>query len=118
VRDKARFRRTTIGVLLLQMWLVCQALALDPRATSYLRTDFTVEEGLPDNEANAITQTRNGGDLCPGSGTRPCARYQGCSHRKPQNQQCQARPSIGKRAKKPFAYSTPKQMLRTLQSKW
>jgi hypothetical protein len=60
VGNKARFRRTTIGVLILQMWLVGQALALDPQATSYLRTDFTIEEGLPDNEVNAITQTRNG----------------------------------------------------------
>jgi len=60
VRHKARFRTTTIGVLILQMWLVGQALALDPQASSYLRTDFTVEEGLPDNEVNAITQTRNG----------------------------------------------------------
>jgi signal transduction histidine kinase/ligand-binding sensor domain-containing protein len=60
VRHKGRFRRTTIGVLILQMWLVGQALALDPQARSYLRTDFTVEEGLPDNEVNAITQTRNG----------------------------------------------------------
>jgi signal transduction histidine kinase/ligand-binding sensor domain-containing protein len=60
VRDKARFRRTTIGVLILQMWFVWQALALDPQASSYLRRDFTVEEGLPDNEVNAITQTRNG----------------------------------------------------------
>jgi len=44
------------------MWLVCQALALDPRqpASSYLRTNFTVEDGLPDNQVNAITQTRNG----------------------------------------------------------
>src|SRR5271156_24990 len=42
------------------MWLVCRALALDPHANSYLRSDFTVEEGLPDNEVNAITQTRNG----------------------------------------------------------
>ena len=57
---KARFRRTTIAVLILQTLLVCQALALDPQASSYLRTDFTVEEGLPDNEVNAITQTRNG----------------------------------------------------------
>jgi signal transduction histidine kinase/ligand-binding sensor domain-containing protein len=60
VGDKARFRRTTIGLLILQMWLVGQALALDPQASSYLHTDFTVEEGLPDNEVNAITQTRNG----------------------------------------------------------
>src|ERR1700678_286618 len=49
-----------LGVLILQMWFVCQALALDPQASSYLRTDFTVEEGLPDNEVNAITQTANG----------------------------------------------------------
>ena len=49
-----------MGVLLLQMWFVWQALALDPKASSYLRTDFTVEDGLPDNEVNAITQTANG----------------------------------------------------------
>ncbi len=60
MRDKARFRRTVIGVLTLQTCLVWQALALDPQASSYLRSDFTVEEGLPDNEVNAITQTRNG----------------------------------------------------------
>jgi signal transduction histidine kinase/ligand-binding sensor domain-containing protein len=47
-------------VLILQMWLVSQALALDPLANNYLRRDFTVEEGLPDNEVNAIAQTRNG----------------------------------------------------------
>ena len=60
MREKARFWRTAIGVLILQTWFVWQALALDPQAHSYLRTDFTVEEGLPDNEVNAITQTRNG----------------------------------------------------------
>jgi signal transduction histidine kinase/ligand-binding sensor domain-containing protein len=60
VRDKPRFRKTLIGVLILQAWLVSQALALDPRASSYLRSDFNVEQGLPDNEVNAITQTRNG----------------------------------------------------------
>jgi ligand-binding sensor domain-containing protein len=51
-----------MGVLILQMWFVWQALALDPQASasSYLRTDFTVEEGLPDNEVNAIVQTGNG----------------------------------------------------------
>jgi signal transduction histidine kinase/ligand-binding sensor domain-containing protein len=62
LQHKARFRRTVIGVLILQMWFVWQALALDPRqpASSYLRTDFTVEDGLPDNRVNAITQTQNG----------------------------------------------------------
>jgi signal transduction histidine kinase/ligand-binding sensor domain-containing protein len=51
-----------MGVLIFQMWFVWQALALDPQqpASSYLRTDFTVEDGLPDNQVNAITQTRNG----------------------------------------------------------
>jgi ligand-binding sensor domain-containing protein len=60
VREKAGFRRTAIAVLILQMGLVWQALALDPKGSSYLRADFTVEQGLPDNEVNAITQTRNG----------------------------------------------------------
>ena len=61
LQDTARFR-TTIGVLILQAWLVCQALALDPHqpASSYLRTDFTVEQGLPDNVVAAIAQTPNG----------------------------------------------------------
>ena len=49
-----------IGVLILQMWFVLQVPALDPQATSYLRTDFTVEQGLPDDEVNAIAQTPNG----------------------------------------------------------
>src|ERR1700733_5800349 len=37
-------------------------MALDPRsATSdFIRTDFTVENGLPSNVVNAIVQTRNG----------------------------------------------------------
>ncbi len=60
MREKPRFRRTVMGVLILQMWFVCQALALDPQASSYLRTDFTVEQGLPDDEVNAIAQTPNG----------------------------------------------------------
>ena len=60
MRKKPRFRRTVLGVLILQMWFVCQALALDPQASSYLRTDFTVEQGLPDDEVNAIAQTPNG----------------------------------------------------------
>jgi signal transduction histidine kinase/ligand-binding sensor domain-containing protein len=49
-----------MGVLILQMWVVWQASALDPQASSYLRTDFTVEQGLPDDEVNAIAQTPNG----------------------------------------------------------
>lgn len=54
------YRRTVMGVLILQMWFVWQSRALDPQASSYLRTDFTVEQGLPDDEVNAITQTPNG----------------------------------------------------------
>jgi|SRR5215470_19400812 len=49
-----------MGVLILQMCFVWQALALDPQASSYLRADFTVEQGLPDDKVNAIAQTPNG----------------------------------------------------------
>ncbi|MGC1783529.1 MAG: two-component regulator propeller domain-containing protein [Acidobacteriaceae bacterium] len=31
-----------------------------PIGTKYIRTDFTVDDGLPDNTINAITQTENG----------------------------------------------------------
>lgn len=58
--EKPRYRRTLMGVLILQLWFVWQARALDPQASSYLRTDFTVEQGLPDDEVNAIAQTPNG----------------------------------------------------------
>ena len=41
---------------------LCRGLALDPHqpANTYLRADFTIEDGLPDNNVNAILQTRNG----------------------------------------------------------
>jgi ligand-binding sensor domain-containing protein len=39
---------------------VWRAPALDPLASDYLRTDFSVEQGLPDDEVNAIAQTPNG----------------------------------------------------------
>ena len=58
--EKPRFRRTVMSVLILQMWFVWQAVALDPQASSYLHTYFTVEQGLPDDEVNAIAQTPNG----------------------------------------------------------
>jgi ligand-binding sensor domain-containing protein/two-component sensor histidine kinase len=50
------------GLLVLCLLTVRNALALDPRrpANAYLRANFTVEEGLPDNTVNAILQTRNG----------------------------------------------------------
>jgi hypothetical protein len=56
MREKANLRRTVIGLLILQMWLVGQALALDPQASSYLRADFTVEEGLPDNTGHGFVE--------------------------------------------------------------
>ncbi len=42
--------------------LIATAFALDPRrpTSSYLRKDFTVEDGLPANEVNEIAQTENG----------------------------------------------------------
>ncbi|MBV9679516.1 MAG: hypothetical protein JO185_24480, partial [Acidobacteriaceae bacterium] len=45
------------------LWLSASScLALNPNAptSSYIRTDFTVENGLPSNVVNAIVQTRNG----------------------------------------------------------
>lgn len=66
MRDKARFRRAAIRAairgVVVQTLFVCHGLALDPHqpADSYLRTDFTIEDGLPDNKVNAILQTPNG----------------------------------------------------------
>ena len=60
MREEARFRRTLMGILILQMWFVRQALALDPQPSSYLRADFTVEQGLPGDKVNVIAQTPNG----------------------------------------------------------
>jgi signal transduction histidine kinase/ligand-binding sensor domain-containing protein len=59
------------------LWLLCLASATawagspaDPPVRShYIRTDFTVDDGLPDNVINAITQTQNG-LLWVGSGDR------------------------------------------------
>ncbi len=48
--------------LVFMLMLANTALALDTSrfADSYIRTDFTVENGLPDNVVNAIAQTANG----------------------------------------------------------
>ena len=42
--------------------IAMSALALDLKSltSDYIRTDFTVEDGLPSNVVNAIVQTRNG----------------------------------------------------------
>src|ERR1700761_2632953 len=53
-----------VAMVLAAVALACcvSAHALDPNqpATSYLRTIFTVEDGLRSNVVNAIVQTRNG----------------------------------------------------------
>src|ERR1700739_2333707 len=53
-----------VAMVLAAVALACcvPAHALDPNqpATSYLRTTFTVEDGLSSNVVNAIVQTRNG----------------------------------------------------------
>lgn len=52
-----RFSRLVLYILAMR-----SGLALDPHqpANTYLRADFTIEDGLPDNTVNAILQTRNG----------------------------------------------------------
>ncbi len=54
------------GGIMLYVACLCltavSGLALDPHspASTFIRTDFTVEGGLPSNVVNAIAQTRNG----------------------------------------------------------
>jgi signal transduction histidine kinase/ligand-binding sensor domain-containing protein len=59
-----RSRSAVIGTrcLIILMTLLLPTLALGSIRTSgdYIRADFTVEEGLPDNVVNAIIQTGNG----------------------------------------------------------
>ncbi|MGA7524166.1 MAG: two-component regulator propeller domain-containing protein [Acidobacteriaceae bacterium] len=63
---RSRVRRGSgaiaVNVLLFMMALLASAQNLHPPplADDYIRTDFTVEDGLPDNVVNAIVQTRNG----------------------------------------------------------
>ena len=49
-----------LGALLIV--IAASGMALDPQSptSDYIRTDFTVEDGLPSNVINAIVQTRNG----------------------------------------------------------
>src|SRR5260370_2559065 len=52
----------------IRSWLLCVmtlagsvvALGSSPIADDYIRTNFTVEDGIPDNVVNAIVQTANG----------------------------------------------------------
>jgi signal transduction histidine kinase/ligand-binding sensor domain-containing protein len=62
--DSPATRRRWICVVWL-FWLISTtAWAISPSdspvPSSYVRTDFTVDDGLPDNVVNAITQTQNG----------------------------------------------------------
>jgi signal transduction histidine kinase/ligand-binding sensor domain-containing protein len=60
----ARFQlsKVTVGLFIILAMTRTAAHALDPNqpATSYLRTTFTVEDGLSSNVVNAILQTRDG----------------------------------------------------------
>ena len=62
MREKPQLRRAIVRALALLTILARCGLALDPTQPtgSYLRTAFTVEDGLPSNVVNAIVQTRNG----------------------------------------------------------
>jgi Two component regulator propeller len=62
VWGKTQLRRAIVHALALLTILARCGLALDPTqpAGSYIRTAFTVEDGLPSNVVNAIVQTRNG----------------------------------------------------------
>src|SRR5580704_19639908 len=59
---KVRKYRATIGLSIVLILATKSARAVDPRqpAASYIRTTFSVEDGLSSNVVNAIVQTRNG----------------------------------------------------------
>jgi signal transduction histidine kinase/ligand-binding sensor domain-containing protein len=58
----ARYGVMAVIWIIFMMTLAFPALALDSHriADDYIRADFTVEDGLPDNVINAIVQTENG----------------------------------------------------------
>lgn len=61
MQRKLKFQSTAICALVM-MIAACPALALEPDqpASSYLRKNFSLEDGLPANEVHAIVQTQNG----------------------------------------------------------
>ena len=61
VQRKLKFQSTAVCAVVI-MIATCRGLALDPSqpASSYLRKNFTIEDGLPANEVHAILQTPNG----------------------------------------------------------
>src|SRR5258708_4203686 len=60
MRRKLKFQLTAVCAVVI-MIATCRGLALDPSqsASSYLRKNFTIDDGLPANEVNAILQTQN-----------------------------------------------------------
>ena len=61
IQRKLKFQSTAVCAVVI-MIATCRGLALDPSqpASSYLRKNFTIEDGLPANEVHAILQTQNG----------------------------------------------------------
>ena len=61
MQRKLKFQSTAVCAVVI-MIATCRGLALDPSepASSYLRKNFTIEDGLPANEVHAILQTQNG----------------------------------------------------------
>ena len=59
---RSRACRVIVGLSIVLAMSTKSARAVDPQqpATSYIRTTFTVEDGLSSNVVNAIVQTRNG----------------------------------------------------------
>ncbi len=59
---RSHLYRATVGLSIVLITAPRPAHAVDPNqpATSYIRTTFTVEDGLSSNVVNAIVQTRNG----------------------------------------------------------
>jgi PAS domain S-box-containing protein len=61
MQRKLKYQSTTVCAVVI-MIATCRGLALDPSqpASSYVRKNFTIEDGLPTNEVYAILQTQNG----------------------------------------------------------
>jgi len=61
MRRRLKFQSIAVCAVFI-MIATCRGLALDPSqpASSYLRKNFTIEDGLPANEVHAILQTQNG----------------------------------------------------------
>src|SRR5258707_13522879 len=59
---RSHLYRATVGLFIVLITSPSPAHAVQPNqpATSYIRTTFTVEDGLSSNVVNAIVQTRNG----------------------------------------------------------